>query len=283
MRGWGDGPEEVAFVVLPPPGRQAFSDLLPRMARLEVVQLLNAGVDWVPTLPAGVRLCNGSGVHDGPVAEWVVAVILAMEKRLPHFVDRQREGRWDATANLAFADGVPARDVSGARVLIVGHGSIGRAVAVRLAAFGADVTGVARRERADTRPLPELPDLLPDADVVVLLAPATDETRGLVDAAFLDRMKDGALLVNAARGSLVDTDALTAAARAGRVRAALDATDPEPLPDGHPLWSTPGILVTPHVAGSSAHWQDRAYALVGDQLRRWAAGEPLRNVRDAGY
>jgi phosphoglycerate dehydrogenase-like enzyme len=283
MRGWGDGPEEVAFVVLPPPGRQAFSDLLPRMARLEVVQLLNAGVDWVPALPAGVRLCNGSGVHDGPVAEWVVAVILAMEKRLPHFVDRQREGRWDATANLAFADGVPARDVSGARVLIVGHGSIGRAVAVRLAAFGADVTGVARRERADTRPLPELPDLLPDADVVVLLAPATDETRGLVDAAFLDRMKDGALLVNAARGSLVDTDALTAAARAGRVRAALDATDPEPLPDGHPLWSTPGILVTPHVAGSSAHWQDRAYALVGDQLRRWAAGEPLRNVRDAGY
>jgi phosphoglycerate dehydrogenase-like enzyme len=283
VRAWGEGPEDVAFVVLPPPARGAFADLLPRMARLEVVQLLNAGVDWVPPLPDGVALCNGSGVHDGPVAEWVLAAVLAMEKRLPHFVDRQRAGHWDATANLAFADGVPARDIAGSRVVIVGHGSIGRTVAARLAVFGAHVTGVARRERPDTRPLAELPDLLPDADVVVLLAPATDETRGLVDATFLSRMKEGALLVNAARGSLVDTDALMAAAEAGRVRAALDATDPEPLPDGHPLWSTPGVLVTPHVAGSSAHWQDRAYALVGDQLRRWAAGEPLANVRDAGY
>lgn len=283
LRPWGEEPEAVAFVVLPPPARQQFADLLPRMTSLQVVQTLNAGVDWVPPLPDGVLLCNGSGVHDGPVAEWVVAVILAMEKRLPHFVDQQRSGHWDETANLAFADGIPANDIAGSRVLVVGHGSIGRAVAARLEPFGADVVGLARRERADTRPLTDLPDLLPTADVVVLLAPATDETRGMVDAAFLGRMKEGALLVNGARGSLVDQDALLSAAREGRVRAALDATDPEPLPDGHPLWSTPGVFVTPHVAGSSAHWQERAYALVGDQLRRWAAGEPLLNVRDAGY
>jgi phosphoglycerate dehydrogenase-like enzyme len=283
LRPWGEEPGTVAFVVLPPPARREFADLVPRMTALRVVQTLNAGIDWVPALPDGVLLCNGSGVHDGPVAEWVVAVILAMEKRLPHFVDQQRAGHWDETANLAFADGIPANDIAGARVLIVGHGSIGRAVAARLEPFGAEVVGLARRRRDDTRPLTDLPALLPTADVVVLLAPATDETRGMVDAAFLARMKHGALLVNGARGSLVDQDALLSAAREGRVRAALDATDPEPLPDGHPLWSTPGVLVTPHVAGSSAHWQDRAYALVGDQLRRWAAGEPLLNVRDAGY
>lgn len=283
IRAWGDSPEDVAFVVLPPPARQRFAELVPSMSRLRVVQTLNAGIDWVPPLPQGVALCNASGVHDGPVAEWVVAVILAMEKRLPHFVDQQRAAHWDETANLAFADGIPANDVAGSRVLVVGHGSIGRAVAARLAPFGAEVIGLARRERVDTRPLSDLPDLLPTADVVVLLAPATDETRGMVDTAFLDRMKEGALLVNGARGSLIDHDALMAAARSGRVRAALDATDPEPLPDEHPLWSTPGVLVTPHVAGSSAHWQDRAYALVGDQLRRWAAREPLLNVRDSGY
>jgi phosphoglycerate dehydrogenase-like enzyme len=283
LRPWGEEPGTAAFVVLPPPAREEFAGLLARMTALRVVQTLNAGIDWVPALPDGVLLCNGSGVHDGPVAEWVVAVILAMEKRLPHFVDQQRAGHWDETANLAFADGIPANDIAGSRVLVVGHGSIGRAVAARLEPFGTEVVGLARRERADTRPLTDLPALLPTADVVVLLAPATDETRGMVDAAFLARMRHGALLVNGARGSLIDQDALLSAAREGRIRAALDATDPEPLPHGHPLWSTPGVLVTPHVAGSSAHWQDRAYALVGDQLRRWAAGEPLLNVRDAGY
>jgi phosphoglycerate dehydrogenase-like enzyme len=282
-RTWGDGPAEVEFLVLVGPELDRFTELLPRLTRLQVVQTLNAGIDWVPRLPAGVALCNASGVHDGPVAEWVVGVVLAMQKRLPHFLDEQRAQRWDHTANLAFADGIASRDLAGARVVIVGLGSIGRAVAARLAPFGVEVTGVARRVRSDTRPMAELPDLLPEADVVVLLAPATAETRGLVDAGFLRRMKPGALLVNAARGTLVDHEALAAAAREGRVRAALDVTDPEPLPDGHPLWSTPGVLVTPHVAGSSAHWLERAYALVGDQLRRFAGGEPLVNVRDSGY
>ncbi len=280
---WGDRAGDVGFVVVAPTARTRFAAELGSLTSLDVVQTLNSGVDWLPPLPAGVRLCNASGVHDAPVAEWVVAVVLADAKRLPHFVDAQRAGRWDHTANLAFADGIPARDLAESRALIIGHGSIGRAVADRLRAFGVEVVGVARRQRADTHSLAEIPALLPHADVVVLLAPATPATHHLVDAAFLAAMKPGALLVNAARGSLVDHDALLDTLRGGRIRAALDATDPEPLPDDHPLWSAPGVLVTPHVAGSSAHWQRRAYTLVGDQIRRWATGAALLNVREGGY
>ena len=280
---WGTRAAEVQVVVLDPGLRAQLVDALPSLTALRVVQTLNAGVDWVPPLPDGVRLCNSGTVHDGPVAEWVVAVLLAVEKRLPHYLHEQRGGRWDPSGNLAFADGVPAGDLAGATVLVVGHGSIGRAVQVRLEPFGTRVVGVARRAREGVHPVAGLPSLLPDADAVVLLTPLTPETRGLVDAAFLARMRPRALLVNAARGALVDTGALLAALQEGRVRAALDATDPEPLPEGHPLWSAPGCLITPHVAGSSAHWRARAYALVGEQLRRLAAGAPPAHVRDQGY
>lgn len=277
--GWGERPDDVDVLVLDPRLRDRLVEELPRLPRLRLVQTLNAGVDWVPPLPAGVVLANASGAHDGPVAEWVLAVVLSDAKRLGHYGDMQRAGRWDSSGNLAFADGVPARDLAESTVLVVGHGSIGRAVEARLRPFGTRVVGVARRPRDGVHPVSALPELLPEADVVVLLAPATPQTRGMVDAAFLARMREGALLVNAARGSLVDGDALLTALRSGRLRAALDATDPEPLPDDHPLWSAPGVLVTPHVAGSSPHWRRRAYALVGDQLRSLAAGEPLRNVQ----
>lgn len=289
LQAWPDGSEDldragdVEVVVLSPAGGAALAEALPSLTGLRLVQTLNAGVDWVPALPDGVQLANAGPVHDGPVAEWVLAVVLAMQKRLPELGEAQREGRWDRSANLAFGSGPAARDVAGSRVVIVGHGSIGRAVEARLRAFGASVVGVARHARDGVRTPDALPALLPDADVVVLLTPATPDTRGMVDAAFLGRMKPGALLVNAARGTLVDTAALLDALHDGRVRAALDATDPEPLPDGHALWSAPGVLVTPHVAGSSAHWRQRAYRLVGDQLRRYAAGGPVRHVRRHGY
>jgi len=256
---------------------------VPSLTSLRAVQTLNAGVDWVPSLPEGVLLCNAAGVHDGPVAEWIMAAILAMQKRLPHLHDQQRQAHWDATGNLAFADGPAARDLAGSTVLIVGQGSIGTAVAERLRPFGARTVGVARHPRPGVSTVEDLPTLLPHADVVVLLAPATVETRHLANTDFLTRMRPGALLVNASRGSLVDTDALLSALRDGRVRAALDATDPEPLPDGHPLWSAPDVLITPHVAGSSAHWRRRAYELVGHQLHRYASGEQLCNVRRHGY
>ena len=152
-------------------------------------------------------------------------------------------------------------------MLIVGYGSIGAAVERRLAGFEVSVLRVARTARPEggVAPVSDLPGLLPAADVVVLLAPVTAETIGMVDAAFLARMKDGALLVNAARGSLVVTDALVAEARSGRLRMALDVTDPEPLPPGHPLWDLPGVFITPHEGASTPVSVARMAAYVRDQ------------------
>jgi phosphoglycerate dehydrogenase-like enzyme len=276
-------PADAEFCVLDPRGRDVFAKVLPELTGLRVVQTLNAGVDWVPRLPDGVTLCNASGVHDGPVAEWIVLMLLAAAKDLPHYLERQRAGEWDHAGNTAHSGGRGSADLGEQRVLVVGHGSIGRALEARLAAFGTAVDGVAAHARDGVAGPEQLPELLPEADAVVLLAPATPRTTGMVGRDFLARMKPGALLLNAARGVLVDTDALLEALHEGRIRAALDCTDPEPLPPGHPLWSAPGVLITPHVAGSSRHWRERAYRLVGAQLRRYAAGEPLHNVRRHGY
>jgi len=168
-------------------------------------------------------------------------------------------------------------------VLIVGYGSIGAAVERRLAGFEVTVTRVARRARPGVAGLAELPALLPDADVVVLLVPATPETAGMADAGFLGLMKDGALLVNAARGTVVDTAALTAEVASGRLLAALDVTDPEPLPPGHPLWSLSGVFITPHVAASTPVSRQRAAQLVREQAEAHARGGPLRNVISGAY
>jgi phosphoglycerate dehydrogenase-like enzyme len=247
---------------------------MPSMTSLRVVQTLSAGVDWLPPLPDAVTLCDARGVHDIAVAEWVLSAVLAVTRGMPAMVDSQRAGRWERP---------PQAELHGSRVLIVGYGSIGEAVERRLEPFGVEVDRVARSAREGVHPIGALGELLLEADVVVLLLPLTDETRGMVGAAFLDRMKEGALLVNAARGQIVDTDALLAALRTGQVRAALDVTDPEPLPDGHPLWSAPGALITPHVAGDTSGFKPRAYRLVGDQIRRYAAGEPLINVVEGDY
>jgi phosphoglycerate dehydrogenase-like enzyme len=164
-------------------------------------------------------------------------------------------------------------------VLVLGYGSIGRAVATRLAPFGVRAVGIARRAREGVEPPEALARLLPEADAVVVLLPHTPETDRLVDAAFLARMKPGAILINAARGRIVHTEALVQALHARRVRAALDVTDPEPLPPDHPLWRAPNVLITPHVAGAVARWRARAHRFAGEQIRRYAAGQPLLNVR----
>ena len=194
---------------------------------------------------------------------------------LPRFAAAQQAGHWDPTVSDLIA---------GKRVLIVGYGSIGEAVERRLAGWDVVIDRVARRARDGVQPIEELPRLLPEADVVVILVPVTEETRQLVNAEFLKTMKDGALLVNAARGVIVDTDALLAELTSGRLRAALDVTDPEPLPDGHPLWSAPGLLLTPHVGGAVGASGERAYEIVAAQLARLATGRPLLNVIGAdGY
>ena len=248
-----------------------------RLDGLRVVQTLSAGVDRiVDRLPQGVTLCDASGVHDVGVAEWVLMAILASNRRLPHLIDAQRAAAWRR-------EGSRGDDLEGSSVLILGYGSIGRAVENRLVPFGVEVVRVARHERDGVSALAGLPALLPSADVLVILLPLTAETRGLVGAGLLSQLKPGALVVNASRGAVVDAPALMAALADGRIRAALDVTDPEPLPDGHPLWTMPGVLITPHVAGDVSGEEGRAWALVADQVGRLARGEPLRNVVVDGY
>ncbi|MEU7043146.1 2-hydroxyacid dehydrogenase [Streptomyces varsoviensis] len=251
---------------------------LPRMTGVRVVQTLTAGVEHmlpaVPDLPAGARLCNARGLHDTSTAELALTLILASLRGVPDFVRAQDAGEWRQGFRPALAD---------KRVLIVGYGAIGAAIEDRLAPFECErVTRVARSARTTARgpvhAFTDLPELLPDADVVILATPLTDETRHLAGAAFLARMKDGALLVNIARGRIVDTEALLAETGSGRLRAALDVTDPEPLPAGHPLWSSPGVLITPHVGGPSSAFAPRAKKILRDQLRRFADGDPVLNV-----
>jgi phosphoglycerate dehydrogenase-like enzyme len=248
---------------------EAFFAALPH---LRLVQLLSAGAEkFVGRLPEGVLLCNARGAHTPSTAEWVVTATLAAQRGIPFFVREQDAGRWSFSTHSSLV---------GARVLVVGAGDIGQAIGRMLTGFDVDLTYVARTARNGVRSTAELPELLPYADVVVVIVPVTPETTGMVDAGFLAAMRDGALLVNAARGVVVDTDALVAELLSGRLRAALDVTEPEPLPDGHPLWSAPGLLLTPHVGGAVPDTNDRAAAAVTDQVRRILAGEPLVNLVD---
>ena len=273
----GDPPASAAEVqfVVPPFFVADQPDVLRRLPKLRVVQTVSAGVDWLlPHLPERVTLCDARGVHDTSTAEWVLTAMLAVVREFPRFVRAQLEGRWDYGGT---------GELSGKTVLVVGYGSIGAAIEQRLQPFDVTVLRAARRGRDGVAPVEALPELLPKADIVVLIVPLTSQTRGMVDAAFLGRMKDGACLVNAARGPVVHTDALLAELQSGRLTAAVDVTDPEPLPEGHPLWSAPGLLLTPHVAGSTDAFRGRIARLVQDQVARYLAGEPLANVVAGEY
>ncbi|MEV4061276.1 2-hydroxyacid dehydrogenase [Nonomuraea dietziae] len=270
-----DGADEVEVWIPPLIPVPDIPVLMAAMKRLKLVQTVTAGVEpYRPHLPHGVTLCNARGVHDAGTAEWAVGAMIAVLREFPGFVDAQRRGEWTYHHTGVLAD---------AKVLIVGYGSIGAALERRLEGFEVEVVRVARTAREGVHPMEELEGLLPEADVVVLLVPATSETTGMVDAAFLARMKDGALLVNAARGAVVVTDALVAELESGRLRAALDVSDPEPLPEGHPLWNAPGVLITPHVAGSTPASTRRSLRLIRSQLLRHLAGEPLNNVITESY
>jgi phosphoglycerate dehydrogenase-like enzyme len=258
--------------------RKGFLELLGRLDAVRVVQALSAGIeDLAGRMPEGVVLCDGAGIHDTPVADWVVMAILAMYRGLPQHVISQQQARWIRPG----AEGVT--DLEGCTALIVGYGSIGRAVEARLLPFGVTVQRVGRRAREGVSAAAELPRLLPGADVVVILLPLTAQTERFVDDAFLSSMRQGAVLVNPSRGRVVDTAALMRALEKHQVRAALDVTDPEPLPDGHPLWKMDGVLITPHIAGSVEGAYDRAWRLVAEQLRRYLSGDPLKNVVTEGY
>jgi phosphoglycerate dehydrogenase-like enzyme len=266
--------DQVEFIVLPFGVSPEAIRKIVTLPSLRTIQILSAGADHIlPYIPSHITLCNARGAHTAATAELTVGLIIASIRDLPRFAVAQHEGRWDSTRTDS---------VDGKHVLIVGYGDIGAAVERRLAGWEVTIERIARRARDGVRSTGELPKILKNADVVVILLPVTDETRQLVNRDFLKNMKDGALLVNAARGVIVDTGALLDELTSGRIRAALDVTDPEPLPAGHPLWRAPGLLLTPHVGGLVYEGRDRAYQVVSEQLARLAAGEPLRNVIGAG-
>jgi phosphoglycerate dehydrogenase-like enzyme len=272
-------PADCSFYVVPyMKGSDVSVRPLAEMTSVQVVQTLSAGIDHVQPglqlLPGGVQLCNARGVHDASTAELTLTLILSSLRGIPDFVRGQDSEEWRSGFRPALAD---------KSVLIVGYGAVGSAIEDRLVPFElARVARVARSARETARgpvhPITALPELLPEADVVVLITPLTEQTKGLAGAEFLARMKDGALLVNVSRGGVVDTKALLAELESGRITAALDVTDPEPLPPGHPLWHAPGVLISPHVGGPTSAFFPRAKRLLGDQLNRFVNREPLRNV-----
>jgi phosphoglycerate dehydrogenase-like enzyme len=268
-----DAVPDLAEVDLVVPLMRIRGPLLERLAgppgRLRVIQTLSAGVDWlVGRVPGQVTVCNARGVYDAPLAEWVVGAILAMERGLVQSRDAQARGAWEA---------IEPPELLGRRVVILGLGSIGTAIADRLRPFGVELIGVGRTARDGVRGLAELDEVLSDAEILVNMLPLTGQTRGLLDARRLGLLPDGALVVNGGRGRTIETAALVAELQSGRIRAALDVTDPEPLPPDHPLWALPNVLITPHMAGDSPGSTIRAFELAGDQIRRFAAGEPLIN------
>lgn len=256
----------------PADGRVA---LLERLPNLKLIQLLSAGAEeWTGALPEGVLLSTCRGAHGGSTAEWVVAVLLSIHRELGSFAVDQASGRWHRHGTDT---------LQGKRVLIVGAGDLGNQLHRRLEPFDTAVTMVGMRARDDIRSVDELPELLGDHDIVVLMLPLTSRTRGMVDAAFLARMADGAVLVNAARGAIVRTEALLAELNSGRLRAALDVTDPEPPPAGHPLWTAPNLVLTPHVAGTVRDAQLRSYAVAAAEIARYADGELPNNLVHGEY
>jgi phosphoglycerate dehydrogenase-like enzyme len=265
-----------AEVLIPPfLAGPAATPVVQRLPELRLVQLLTAGAEaWVGRLPDGVALSDCRGAHGGATAEWIVGALVAVYRHFPQFVRAQDERRWDYHRT---------EEIAGKRVLIVGAGDVAEQTVRRLAPFDVESTLVGRRARPGVHGIDEVHELLPHHDACVVIVPLTDETRGLVDEAFLAAMPDGSLLVNAARGPVADTGAITAELTSGRLRAALDVTDPEPLPPDHPLWAAPGLFLCPHIGGSVPGALRRAYRVAAEQIAAYARGERPPNLVEGGY
>ncbi|MFH8251680.1 2-hydroxyacid dehydrogenase [Microbacterium sp. B2969] len=270
----GPAPRDEIDLVVPPYMKMA--DVLTHLAgvRVGLVQGQSIGYEGVADLlPSGMRFANATTVHETSTAELAVALTLAAQRRLDRFAVDTAAGVWSPV----FADSLADR-----RVLLLGYGGIGKAVAARLRPFEVELTAVASRARDEdgmaVHAVDGLPDLLPQAEIVIVTLPGGEATRHIVDDAFLSALPDGALIVNVGRGPLVDTDALVRHVERGRIRAALDVTDPEPLPEGHPLWGKPGVLISPHVGGASSAMRPRIARLVRRQIEHLLAGEEPENV-----
>jgi phosphoglycerate dehydrogenase-like enzyme len=259
------------FVVLPYEGSTiSIEETIARMTNVKVIQTLTAGFDNVqPFVPAEVTLCNAAGVHDDATSELAVLLTLSVLRDMPRSYKAQQEHHWETYF---------ARSLADKTVLLIGYGNVGKAAERRLLGFGCKVIPVARTARDHVHAILELPNLIPSADVVMLIVPNNSGTVNLVDAKFLASMKDDSVLVNVARGVVVDTEALLAELRTGRIAAALDVTEPEPLPADHPLWSLPNVIITSHNGGEGDVFWDRARARIHSQFDLWLAGKPLECV-----
>ena len=265
---------EVTFYVPTYLGGRPALELTKKMPNLKVLQVPNAGYDdAMEFLSPGITLCNGRGIHDDSTAELAVGLTIASLRGFATFVRDQDKGEW---VNKNY-DSINDRKIG-----IVGFGSIGTTIARMLSGFSVEIVAFTQSGRDNTIAITDLDKHLPSLDVVILILPLTKESKHLFDARRLALMKDGALLVNVARGPIVDTDALVKELNSGRITAGLDVTDPEPLPKGHPLWSAKGVLISPHVGGNSSAFEKRARRLIESQLDLLAQGKPLNNVIVAG-
>ena len=265
---------EVTFYVPTYMGGRPALELTKKMPNLKILQVPNAGYDdALEFLRPGITLCNGRGIHDDSTAELAVGLTIASLRGFATFVRDQDKGEW---VNKNY-DSINDRKIG-----IVGFGSIGSTIARMLSGFSVEIVAFTQSGRDNTIAITDLDKHLPSLDVVILILPLTKESKHLFDARRLALMKDGALLVNVARGPIVDTDALVKELNSGRITAGLDVTDPEPLPKGHPLWSAKGVLISPHVGGNSSAFEKRAQRLIESQLNLLAQGKPLNNVIVAG-
>ena len=283
-------------VWIPDPYPTRAMRIWPHLRGVRLILSLMAGTEWIPALAGPhVTISKARGSHNISTAEWTIGAILATLKYFPFYFDVQRSGQWkrrfEAPARYAQITGdarpiyppVMLEELTGKRVLLVGHGEIGKEIERMLAPFDVELVRIARTARSEppVHAVSELDSLLPQAEIVILILPSTAESHHLIGSRQFALMRQGTLLVNAARGPIVDTEALVEALNSGRIRAALDVTDPEPLPEGHPLWTCPNLLLTPHLAGSSPQFAPRALKTAADELRRYINGEPLKNVVQA--
>jgi phosphoglycerate dehydrogenase-like enzyme len=265
---------EVTFYMPAYMGGRAALELTKQMPNLKYLQMPNAGYDdAMEFVRPGMTLCNGRSIHDDSTAELAVGLTIASLRGFPEFVRNQDKGKWVHTREKSIND---------RKVGIIGFGSIGSTVARMLSGFSVEIMSFTQSGRDNTTPISDLDKQLPSLDVVILILPLTKESKHLFDARRLALMKDGALLVNVARGPIVDTDALVKELNSGRITAALDVTDPEPLPEGHALWSAKGVLISPHVGGNTTAFEPRARRLIKSQLELLAADKPLNNIIVAG-
>ena len=265
---------EITFYVPTYMGGRPALELTKKMPNLKILQMPNAGYDdAMEYVRDGMTLCNGKSIHDDSTAELAVGLTIASLRGFPDFVRNQDKSEWVHVKNKSIND---------RKIGIIGFGSIGTTIAKMLSGFAVEIIAFTQSGRDNTIAISDIDKHLPTLDVVILILPLTKESKHLFDAKRLALMKDGSLLVNVARGPIVDTDALVKELNSGRITAALDVTDPEPLPKDHQLWRAKGVLISPHVGGNTTAFERRARRLIESQLNLLAEGKHLNNIIVAG-